>query len=293
MAVEVLTINPSRKSAKKKPAKGKKKMTTKRKTTKRRKTTRRKRRNPSVKSAARRVARRSRERFFGMNFKGALKGAPARAAGMLACKWAAKKFPGVSGGGDQENWSFANYLAGAAGSVMAGFLAENLKRGTGQRVLEGGLDLLMYKLFMNEAVPNSTFLQEQFGEGEMMFLGEDGEPIVLLGENGEAWEGEGVEEGDLLLGDDGEIYMMGADGYTRPIDESHRVMAADLARRSLAARNMGGSLQRPGALGGELERPGALGGQLEPPGTMGEMAVYPPSGARRTDPYMMAYSGRG
>jgi hypothetical protein len=294
MAVEVVAINPSKKTKTKSTAKRKGKKAMAGKKRKKSTTKRRKRRNPSVRKASRAIARRSKERFFGMNIKGALKGAPARAAGMLACKWAAKKFPGVDGGGDQEDWTFKNYLAGGAGSIMAGFIAENLKRGTGQKVLEGGIDLLMYKIFMNEVVPQNTFLSEQFGEDEeIVLLGEDGEPIVLLGEGGEEWEGEGVEEGDLLLGEDGEIYMMGADGYTRPVSEQHRALATDYAARSLAARGMGGPLMQPGALGGELEPPGALGGELERPGVLGEMAVYPPMTQYANDPYMRAYDGRG
>lgn len=214
---------------------------------------------------------------------------------MLAAKWAAKKFPGMEGGADTDNWTFKNYLAGGAGALIAGFIAENFKKGVGQKVLEGGIDLLMYKIFMNEVVPQNTFLTEQFGaEDEIVLLGEDDEPVVLLGED----DDDEIDEGDLLLGDDGELYMMGADGYTRPVDESHRILAAEMANRALNARPVngyGGELMRPGALGfaGELERPGTLGGELERPGTLGELAVYPPSSSYASDPYMQAYNGRG
>jgi len=274
MAVEIVAINPAKKGGKKK---GRKPMAEK-KTKKKKTTKRKKRKNPSVKGAARAVGRRARGTIGGMNVKAALTGAPIRAMGMLACKWGAKKFPGVEGGGDKDDWSFSNYLAGGGTAFLAGFLAENFKKGSGQRVLEGGIDLLMYKLFENEIVPKNAWLSEQFGE--------DDEPIVLLGED------EDVEEGDLLLGDDGELYMMGADGYTRPVDERHRIMAAEMANRALAARPVngyGGELQRPGALGGyggELQRPGALGGysgELQRPGALGAVA---------RDPYPSAYQNQ-
>lgn len=242
------------------------------KTTKKKAPAKKKKRNPSVKKAARAVGRRSKERFFGMNIMGAVRSAPPRACGMLAAKWAAKKFPGVEGGGDDEDWTFANYLAGGAGGLVGGFIAENFKKGAGQKVLEGAIDLLLYKIFQNEIVPESDFLEEQFGQDE--------ESIVLLGE-------EEAEEGDLLLGDDGEMYMMGADGYTRPVDERHRVMATELAQRALAAKPAGNNLGQP------LSPPGTLGGELSPPGTLGDVAVYPPGRAGYQDPFLLAYASLG
>jgi hypothetical protein len=287
MAVEVLTINPTSKKRKKGTKKGKT-MAAKKKSKKTTAPKRRRRRNPSVRKTARAIGRRASSRFMGMNIMGALRGAPPRAAGMLAAKWAAKKFPGMEGGGEGDNWTFKNYLGGGIGALLAGFIAENFKRGTGQKVLEGGIDLLMYKIFMNEVVPQNSFLSNQFGADEIVsMLGEDDEPIVMLGE-GE----DDLDAGDMLLGDDGEIYMMGEDGYTRPISENHRMLAAEMANRALEA-NYAGALERPGTLGGALERPGTLGGALERPGTLGEMAVYPPSGAYAADPFMQAYNGRG
>jgi hypothetical protein len=280
MPVEIVAINPSAKRGGKK--KGKKPMAGKK--TKKKKETKK---NPSVRSAARAVGRRSKERFLGMNLKGALCSAPPRAIGMFAAKWGAKKFPGVSGGSDREDWAFSNYLAGGATGFLAGFLAENFKKGAGQKVLEGAIDLLVYKMIQNEVIPKNEFLTEQFGDDEMVLLGEDGEPIVMLGE-------EEAEEGDLLLGENGEVYMMGADGYTRPIDESHRLIATELAQRALNARPaMGGALARPTpALGGALARPTpALGGDLErSTAELGSAQPYPPPAV---DPYITAYAGRG
>lgn len=224
MAVEVVAINPSK--AGKKTKKGKKKMAGKKKSSKKRKTTKKRRRNPSVKSAARRVGARAKERFLGMNIKGALSNTVPHVAGALAAKWMAKKFPGVDGGSDREDWEWSNYLAGGFGGLLAGFLAENVKRGSGQKVLEGALTLMGYKLFVNEIAYRSEFLTEQFGQDE--------EEVVYLG------EGVDAEEGDLLLGDDGQMYMMGADGYTRPVDERHRMLAAEMARRALAEKAAGG-----------------------------------------------------
>jgi hypothetical protein len=291
MAVEVLTINPSKKKkAGSRKGKAMDKKRKKRTTSTAAPKRRRRRRNPSIRGAARAVARRGRSTLGGMNIGAALRSTPLRVGGMMAAKWAAKKFPGVTGGGDKDDWAFSNYLAGGVGGFVAGFIAENLKRGSGQKILEGAIDLLAYKILENEVIPKNAFLSEQFGaDDEIMLLGEDDEPIVMLGEDD-------AEEGDLLLGDDGELYMMGADGYTRPVDESHRILAAELANRALAAQQVsgyGGPLARPGTLGGELSRPGALGGPLAQPDALGDYAVFPPSQSRLSDPFMAAYASRG
>lgn len=270
MAVEVVAINPSKARKKGSTKKGKKSMAKAKKKRKKSGAKKKRRRNPSVKKYARRAGARAKQSFFGMNIWGAANGVVPRGAGMLAAKWMAKKFPGVEGGGDQDNWTWANYLAGGFGGLLAGFIAENLKRGAGQKVLEGAFDLMFYKMLQNEVIPESEFLTDQFGAY-------DDEPIVMLG------EGQQANAGDMLLGDDGQYYMMGQDGYTRPIDESHRQLAAQLAQNALQARPLNGDLQPPGPLGGELERPG----------TLGEMAVYPPSRRRQNDPYVTAYAGRG
>lgn len=104
---------------------------------------------------------------------------------MFAAKWAAKRFGSAATETDPSSWNYASYLKGAAGAAIAGFLANMLRRGTGQKVLEGGLSLMAYKLIQNELIPNSPFWSGQLGatrvpgtiesnaEGEPYILGED------------------------------------------------------------------------------------------------------------------------
>lgn len=233
MAFEVVAINP--RSSGKAKKKGSKMPAKKKKTTKKR------RKNPGkAKAVAKRVYSRARETIAGMNIKKALGNTIPHVAGALAAKWTVKKFPGTEGGSDREDWTWGNYLAGGFGGFVAGAIAENIKRGSGQMVLEGALTLLGYKLFINEVAYKNEFLTEQFGQ--------DDEPEVILGDVD-------AEPGDLLLGDDGEIYMLGPDGYTRPVGEQHRQLAAEMNRRALAAQAMGDALQPVGRTLGDDLRP--------------------------------------
>ena len=173
MAFEVVAINPGKKARKKSTAKkGKKKMAAKKKG-KKKPAKKRKRRNPSVKGAGRAIARRAKTTIAGMNVKKALTNTPAHVLGALAAKWAVKKFPGVEGGGDREDWTWGNYLAGGLGGFVAGAIAENIKRGSGQLMLEGALTLLGYKLAINEVVDKSEWLSEQLGADDEVRCGGD------------------------------------------------------------------------------------------------------------------------
>lgn len=160
------------------------------------KTTKRRRRNPSrARRAGTAVSRRASSSLAGLNFKGAIKNVPMNAIGMFAAKWAAKKFGSAATETDPSTWDYASYLKGAAGAAIAGFLANMLRRGSGQKVLEGGLSLMAYKLIQNELIPNSPFWTGQLGavrvpgtieenaEGEPYILGEDNEWYPLEGED--------------------------------------------------------------------------------------------------------------
>jgi hypothetical protein len=150
-------------------------------------------------------------------------------------------------------------------------IAENIKRGTGQKVLEGGLALLAYKVLVNEVAPQNEWFQEQFGADEFEMLGADDDYEAIFGADDD------YTEGDAYLADDGETYILGTDGRWYPVSEQHRQISAD----------------EDDLLGGPLQQPGHLGGQLRPPGRLGEMAVYPPEGRYKDDPFMRAYDGRG
>jgi hypothetical protein len=208
-------------------------------TRKRRKTSKRRapRRNPSRRRRRnpRRIVRRASSAVKGLNFKTALKNIPVHTLGMLAAKWAAKKFGTAASETDPASWNYASYLKGAAGSALAAFLANVIKPGTGQRVLEGGMSLMLYKLAQNELIVGNTFWSGQFGETEYEY-----ERVPGVVEENEAGE-------PYILGEDYKWYPL--EGYGEGYD---RMMGGD-------------ALVQPGALGyaGELVAPGALGAESE------------------------------
>jgi len=186
---------------------------------------RRRAHNPSRRRAiARRVGRHVGRTIMGMNVKSALGGLPPTLIGMLAAKWACKRFPGetsVASETDPESWTWASYLKGAAGAFIAGFIAQNLRGGWGQKVFEGGLSLMAYKLVENELIPKSDWAMSQFGQ----------------------------DAAAVQYDANGTPYLLGQDGNYYPVDERHRLPEA----------MMGDVLQTPGALGDVLQIPGRLG----------------------------------
>lgn len=247
---EILLLNPRRK-AKTRRKKTAKKRTTKKRTVrrttkragmsakrkgasmatrKRRKTSKRRapRRNPSRRRRRnpRRIVRRASSAVRGLNFKAALKNIPVHTLGMLAAKWAAKKFGTAASETDPGTWNYASYLKGSAGAALAAFIANVVKPGTGQRVLEGGLSLMLYKLAQNELIAGNAFWAGQFGEAEYEYErvpgvveeNEAGEPYIL-GEDYRWYplEGYGADDSALVapgpLGYAGELVAPGPLGY--------------------------------------------------------------------------------
>lgn len=205
----------------------------KRRTTKRRAP----RRNPARRRTTRRVARRASGAFHGLNFKSALKNIPMNTLGMFAAKWAAKRFGEAATEGDPASWNYASYLKGALGAAGAGFLANMMRRGTGQRVLEGGMSLMLYKLVQNELIQGS----------------------------GGWWEGQlGADDdyervpGTVEANSAGEYYVLGEDYQWRPIDgaDDYRMEPEGL---------YGDTLVEPGplGLGDALVEPGPLGASVD------------------------------
>jgi hypothetical protein len=199
---------------------------------KRRKTTKRApRRNPSRRRrATRAVTRRASGAFHGLNFRSALHNIPMQTLGMFAAKWAAKRFGDAASETDPSTWNYASYLKGAAGAAAAGFLANMVKRGTGQRVLEGGMSLMLYKLVQNELITNSPFWSGQLGAAE------DYERVP----------------GTVEANSEGDYYVLGEDYKWHPMD------GADDYRME---PELYGDLVAPGplGLGDSLVQPGPLG----------------------------------
>jgi hypothetical protein len=155
----------------------------------------RKKKNPSI--------------MGGINFGSAFRDLIPLFCGAIICKFTAKKF--VEGGGDREDWDWKNYALGLAGTIVAAFLSNAVFKGRGRvatLVFKGGLLLFFYKLFVNELVPKSSWLESWFGQAEDIYpdMSADMEP----------------DEGDVYQDGDGRDHTYGADRRHRPVDEMHR-----------------------------------------------------------------------
>jgi hypothetical protein len=144
---------------------------------------------------------------------------------MLAAKFAAKKFGDAASETDPGSWNWASYVKGSVGAVLAGFAANMVRRGSGQKVLEGGLALMMYKAVQNELIVNSQWASEQFGQDDY------------------------IPDEYLLTGNDDDPYYYGQDGQLYPADNRHRFPEVQI----------GGALVPVGPLGETLEPVGPLG----------------------------------
>lgn len=256
---EILMINPSRRRRK---TKTKKKRTTK-KTTRRRKTTkksttrrnpirlkmgakimakrrrrkspktttrkRRYRRNPTT-SRTRRVARRA---TSGLSFRRALKNVISLDIGMFAAKFAAKRFGDqIASETDPTTWNAMSYVKAGVGAVGAGLLANMVRPGWGQKIMEGGLAWTVFKAVENEVIHGNATAEKWLGQDYL-------------------YEGVGADPNVLVLDEDSTPYMTGQDGQLLPLDESHRMLPS--------MTYSGDVLTPPGRLGDVLTPPGRLG----------------------------------
>lgn len=166
---------------------------------------------------------------MGLNLKGAISSLPLHLAGMFSAKFAAKRLGGEESAAsetDPESWTTASYVKGAVGGVVAGIAANMLRRGTGQKVVEGAFAYTAFKLVENELVTKSEWAQTWFGQDDYV----------------------PDEFGPMVTGTDTEPYMYGEDGNLMPADDRYRMLPEVM-----------GALQPPGPLGDELQRPGAMG----------------------------------
>ena len=171
-------------------------MKRKRRAPKRRKNPSRRRTNPS---RARRAASAVKKSFFGLDFGKALREMPYVQAGMFSAKWAAKRFGDAATEDDPESWGWASYFKGALGCAIAGMLINSVRRGKGQLVLAGGLNLMAYKAIQNELIPTSGFFHDQLGADDY------------------------VPDEYLMTGTDDNPYAWDMDGNLMPADDRHRM----------------------------------------------------------------------
>lgn len=193
--------------------------------------------NP-IKKRAKRAASAVGQSVLGVNIGGAAKNTIALVGGMLAAKFAAKRF--ADGGGEGEDWTWKNYGFGILGGFVAAVGTQMIfktPRATGQKVMEGALALMLYKAFVNEVVPKNDTLVEWFsGDDEVHpdYMGATDE-----GDPGDVWQGDQAD------------FVMGADRYWRDIDDNQRMLPANQS-------TMGDALIQPTAdMGDALVQPTA------------------------------------
>ncbi len=251
---EILAINPRKKTIKKvgkKAAQTKdKKMAEKKKPAK--KAIKKRRNNPGT---VKKAARRAQTGLLGLNVGSAFKNSVPALAGALGALWTSKRFVDGGGLGDEE-WEAKNYAMAGVGALGVSLLANAVKKGSGQKALEGGLVMMGIKLFEGWVIGKSKFAEEQFGDVY--------EDAYVMG------EGE-YEPGDMYLADDQETYVMGDDGAWYPASESHR-----------------------DPMGETTAPPTSLGETTAPPTSLGEDAyAYAFRGADGGpgDPYAAIYHG--
>jgi len=180
--------------------------------------------NPSPRRYVKRAARSARQTFGSLSFKGALKNVPYIQIGMFGSKWLAKRFGGGASETDPTSWTWKNYLQGGLGAVAVGFLAQMVKPGSGQKVMEGGINLMIYEMIQNELISQNEWATGQFGEEE---------------------EDYGYMPGDVEQDESGREFLLGEDYQWRELPE---------------AQMQGlGQLEPVGPLG-QLEPVGPLGG---------------------------------
>jgi hypothetical protein len=209
---------------------------------KRRSTRRRRvRRNPT--STRRRIVSRARASFSGVNYRTALKTVPINVIGMFIAKWGAKRGTPAALEDDRSTWNGMTYLKGALAGAAGGYLANMIRPGTGQKVVEGAFSLLLYKAAENHLMPKSSWAMNQFG----------------------AATGGGYAPGDVETNSAGEPFILGADGQWVPMDEGGG--APDLMGMGEDWEMMGDSIEEAGrlGLGDYTEAPGRLGLGYESP----------------------------
>jgi hypothetical protein len=216
------------------------------KTSARKTTTRRKRRsyrrNPGSPPRRRRAARAratAGRLLGGLNFKEALRVAIPFGVGMFAAKFAAKRFNAGGSEIDPASWTWKTYLQGAFGAALAGILVNMVRPGMGQKVFQGGVALMIYKVVQNELIVKNDKAVEYLG---------------------------GANDAAMLLDLEGVPYMLGPGGTPLPLDEQHRMdlLGDDTIVESMYGAddmNWGDVLAPPGPLG--------LGDYVAPPGPLG------------------------
>jgi hypothetical protein len=146
---------------------------------------------------------------------------------MFIAKWGTKLGTPDALENDPATWTGMSYLKGGGVAAGAGIVLNMVRPGWGQRVVEGGLQLLLYKAIQNHVIPKSTWATTQFG-----------------GANESSYQ-----PGDVETNSAGEPFVLGQDGQTWiPLDSGDSGVPA-----------LAGPLEVPGRLGDAFEPPGRMG----------------------------------
>lgn len=182
-------------------------------------------------------------------------------AGALLAKVSQKRFGDKTA--EDGNWTWKDYVAGGLGALAASLGSRYLLRATAntqQKVLEGGLLILTFKLITQEIVPMSTTAME--------WLGEDGNTYRA----GDLYETEAGEQ--YMLGAGGEWQYLPANtgaqfeqggfvGESEPVSPPGRLGASPIVPRA-PRRGVAGNepVMRPGYLGEDDDDWGSRGGAI-------------------------------
>lgn len=210
--------------------------------TKKRKTPRR---NPRRRSTYKRAASRAKSTFVGLNIKSALKDQIPIQIGMFGTKFFAKLFGPEATEMDPSSWNWSSYAKGAAGAVAAGFVAQTIKPGMGQKVLQGGLSLIFYKMIQNNLVTGNDFAEKHFGieqEDDDIYIPDEYAEMSGYGEND-------YEPGDVEDDESGNSYLLGDDYEWHALPESSGPMMGDELRKIGPLGETYEHLSPPSALG--------------------------------------------
>lgn len=166
--------------------------------------------NPRRTGRARRYARKVGGRLFaGLNIKSAIHEGIPFLAGIFAAKLGARKW----GGGtelDPNTWTWKTYLMGGLGAFGGAMLANMFRPGMGQKVLNGGIGFLIFKLVEHKLVAGHPTAEAWFGADESW-----------------GYAGFGADDPNVLqLDGEGTPWMMSEAGPL-PLDERHRMPELD------------------------------------------------------------------
>lgn len=213
-------------------------------------------------------------------------------AGKLMVAWAVRRW------GDAETapysptagsaWTFKNYLIGALTAGIAGeAIGRFWRKPTGQKVYEGGMDLLMTKLLWTEGVARSPMMQTAFGQTD------SNSQIRQL--SAQATEGDILDDGkgNRWLMQNGQWVAMMGMGENPYVPQAlgaanqNPYMPEPLNGELMEADYLGKYTEDP--LGGRLMEAGPLGHQMpmDTPRNYAAASAYLDTGS--PDPYHTAY----